>query len=175
MNRWAFTFGALALSIAAFRRASRRPPAKEAPPQTDSNLLQMVPVVLLAYVWLFLPNPIFTLFEGIDVNTVFFMGVSNYAAALMMTARGEQSKAHHALFCLGFLGLLLSKESNIALALWLLVCYLGWVIVKGLSEKKMLVRVRIDSGHSRCLVENNHSLGNGRGQRHALRPQLANF
>ena len=55
---------------------------------------------------------------------------------------------HHALFCLGFLGLLLSKEPNVALALWLLFCYWGLAIVQGLSEKKLLVTFALTAAFS---------------------------
>ena len=46
---------------------------------------------------------------------------------------------HHALFFLGFVGLVFSKEIDVAPALWLLVCYWAWVIAKGVSAKRLLV------------------------------------
>ena len=128
--------------------------------QTDCNLWKAVPVSLLAYVCLFFPNPSFTFTEGTNHLTAFFLGVSIYAAALMLTARGNKGHAlffldflgfarwtmslmpqimAHALFCLGFLGLLLSKEPNVAFAFPLLVFYWCLAIVKGWPKMYLLV------------------------------------
>lgn len=65
----------------------------------------------------------------------------------MLTARKEGRKAH-ALFCLGFLGLLLSKEPAVALAVPLLVFYWGLAIVKGSSEKKIAVALALTAAIS---------------------------
>ena len=111
-NRWLFIFGAAAFLIAALRAFSRSSDV-QAP-------YEVIPVAVLAYIWLFFPNPAFVLIEAVEVYTVFFLSVCNYAAALMLTRRGATA---HALFCLGFVGLLLSKETNVAVGLWLLASY----------------------------------------------------
>ena len=143
LNRWLFVFGTATFLIVAFRRFLGVSLAADAPHQTDRSILYVIPVALLAYVWLFLPNPSFTVIEAFELYTAFFLGVCNYAAALMLTTpRGRGSKAH-ALFCLGFLGLLFSKETNVALAFWLLVCYWALVAAQGLSAKKLLAAVAL--------------------------------
>ena len=111
-NRWLFIFGTAAFLIAALRALSRSPDA-----QTP---YQVIPVAMIAYIWLFFPNPAFVLIEAVELYTVFFLSVCNYAAALMLTRRGTKA---HALFCLGFVGLLLCKEPNVAVGLWLLASY----------------------------------------------------
>ena len=111
-NRWLFIFGTAAFLIAAVRAFSRSPDA-ETP-------YQVIPVTVIAYIWLFFPNPAFVLIEAVELYTVFFLSVCNYAAALMLTRRGIRA---HALFCLGFCGLLLCKEPNVAVGLWLFASY----------------------------------------------------
>ena len=142
LNRLLFTLGTAAFLIAAFRRIARLPLAADAPYQTNYNLLhEVIPVALLAYVWLFFPNPSFAMIEYVELYGAFFISVCNYGVALMLTARGGYKS--HALFFLGFLGLLFSKETNVALACWLLVFYWALVIVKDFSVKKLLAAVAL--------------------------------
>ena len=138
--RWLIYFGAVAFFIAAFRRISRSPRTADASPQRPASVPQIVPVALLAYLWLLFPNPCNVRIECVEHYSVFFLGLCNWAAVLMLTAeRGKSAPRHHALFCLGFLGLLFSKEINVAPALWLLACWWGLMIAKGLSAKKLLM------------------------------------
>ena len=116
-NRLLFAFGTLAFLIAAFRRVCKTTPCAETP-------YQVLPLAVLAYVWLFFPNGAFALVETVELYTVFFLSVFNYAAALMLTRPAGKGYGH-ALLAFGFMGLLLSKEPNVALAPWLLVCYLA--------------------------------------------------
>ena len=149
LNRWLFAFGTAAFFIAAYRRFSRVSLAANAPHQTDRSILHVIPVALLAYVWLFFPNPTFTLIESFELYTAFFLGVCNYAAALMLTtAQREGASKAHALFCLGFLGLLLSKETNVALAFGLLVFYWALAAAQGLSAKKLLAAMALTAALS---------------------------
>ena len=135
LSRLLFVFGAAALLIAAFRRIARLPQAADAPYQTNCKQVQVIPVALIAYVWLFFPNPSFAMLEYAELYGAFFICICNYAVALMLTARSYKA---HALFCLGFLGLLFSKETNVAVALWLLVFYWALAFSRGLSVKKLL-------------------------------------
>ena len=137
-SRWLFHFGAAAFFIAAFRRVSRQPQAVGASPQQATGLSLVLPVALLAYLWLLFPNVIIVRIETVELHTIFFLGLCNWAAALILTAGGGTGKAQ-ALFCLGFLGLLFSKEVNVAPALWLLVCWWAWAVAKGISARKLLV------------------------------------
>ena len=137
-SRWVFHFGAAAFFIAAFRRVSRRPQAVGASPQQAVGLSLVLPVALLAYLWLLFPNVIAVRIEAVELYTIFFLGLCNWAAALILTSGGGTSKGQ-ALFCLGFLGLLFSKEVNVAPALWLLLCWWAWAVAKGISTRKLLV------------------------------------
>ena len=137
-SRWLFHFGAAAFFIAAFRRVARRPQAAGASPQQAAGLSLVLPVALLAYLWLLFPNVIAVRIETVELHTIFFLGLCNWAAALILTAGGGTGRAQ-ALFCLGFLGLLLSKEVNVAPALWLLLCWWAWAVAKGISARKLLV------------------------------------
>ena len=137
-SRWVFQFGAAALFIAAFRRVSGRPQAVGASPQPAVGLSLVLPVALLAYLWLLFPNVIAVRIETVELHTIFFLGLCNWAAALILTAGGGRGKAQ-ALFCLGFFGLLFSKEVNVAPALWLLVCWWAWAVAKGISARKLLI------------------------------------
>ena len=137
-SRWVFQFGAAALFIAAFRRVSRRPQAVGASPRQAVGLSLVLPVALLAYLWLLFPNVIAVRIETVELHTIFFLGLCNWAAALILTAGGGTGRAQ-ALFCLGFLGLLFSKEVNVAPALWLLLCWWAWAVAKGISARKLLV------------------------------------
>ena len=135
--RWLICFGAVALFIAAFRRFQGKPHTAAA--AASGGLLRIVPAALLAYLWLLFPSPVIVRIECVELYTIFFLGLCNWAAALMLTAEGgKPASRRHALFCLGFLGLVFSKEVNVAPALWLLVCYWAFVIAQGASAKRLL-------------------------------------
>ena len=127
-NRWLFIFGTAAFLIAAFTRITRQSGA-----QTP---YQVIPVAVLAYIWLFFPNASLMLIDTAELYTVFFLSVCNYAFALMLTRRGATP---HALFALGFVGLLFSKEPNLVLAPWLLACYLAIAQINGRGFMALMV------------------------------------
>ena len=136
--RWLIYFGAAGLFLAAFMRISKVAATAVAPKQ-KAGFSQIVPIALLAYLWMLFPNSCNIRIECVEHYTVFFLGLCNYAAALMLTAGKPPPVRHHALFFLGFLGLVFSKEINVAPALWLLVCYWVWIIAKGVSGKRLLM------------------------------------
>ena len=137
LSRWVFHLGAAAFFIAAFIRVARRPQAAGASPQQAVGWSLLLPAALLGYLWLLFPNLIVVRIETVELHTIFFLGLCNWAAALVLTGGGVRKA--QALFCLGFLGLLFSKEVNVAPALWLLVCWWAWAIAKGISARKLLV------------------------------------
>ena len=137
LSRWMLHFGAVAFFIAAFRRVSRLPESADGSPRRTGSALRIIPVALLAHLWLFFPNVPVVRVEAVEIYTIFFLGLCNWAAALMLMTGGEGLR-RHALFFLGFLGLLLSKEVNVAPALWLLVCWWSFAIAKGVSARKFL-------------------------------------
>ena len=137
LSRWVFHLGAAAFFIAAFIRVAGRPQAAGASPQQAVGWSLLLPAALLGYLWLLFPNLIVVRIETVELHTIFFLGLCNWAAALVLTGGGERKA--QALFCLGFLGLLLSKEVNVAPALWLLACWWAWAVAKGISARKLLV------------------------------------
>ena len=76
LSRLLFVFGTAALLIAAFRRIARLPQAADAPYQTNCKQVQVIPVALIAYVWLFFPNPSFAMLEYAELYGAFFMGIT---------------------------------------------------------------------------------------------------
>ena len=136
LGRWLLHFGAFAFCIAAFRRFSSSP---EHPGLTAGRALRIIPVALLTYLLLFFPNLPTVRIEAVELHTIFFLSLCNWAAALVLTAGREGDAKQQALFCLGYIGLLLSKEINVAPALWLLVCWWALAIAKGLTAGKCIV------------------------------------
>ena len=142
LSQWMFHFGAAALFIAAFRRVSTPPlpPNANASSSRTGMPLRAIPVALLACLWLFFPNVPAVRVQPQEVYTVFFLGLCNWAVALMLTTdRGWSAPRHHALFCMGYLGLVFCKEVNVAAALFLLAFWWALAIAKGVSAKKTLV------------------------------------
>ena len=138
--RWLMLFGAVALFMAAFRRVANA----GATLAGASRVPRLLPMALLAYVWLLFPTSITTVrIECVELYTMFFLGVCNFAAALMLTASRDERRwdaaGRHALLLLGFLGLVGSKEVNVAPALWLVLCYMAFVVVRGVSRQRLLV------------------------------------
>ena len=139
LMRWLIFFGAIALFTAAYMRISSLPHTANASHQRPAEFLQIIPPALLVYSWFSFPSTVIVRIECVELYTVFFLGLCNYAAAVTLTTeRGQSAARHHALFCLGFLGLVFSKEVNVAPALWLLACYWAFTIAKGVSAKRLL-------------------------------------
>lgn len=138
--RWLLLFGAVALSIAAFGRIAGW--WRAATPALQ-GLPRIAPVALLAYLWLLFPTSTTVRIESVELYTMFFLSICNFAAALVLTAPPAASRnatsRHHALFLFGFIGLVFSKEVNVAPALWLLLCYAAFVIVRGVSAQRLLM------------------------------------
>ena len=128
LSRWLFHFAGFFAFAAAFLRIARsdrmRKPAEQGLPP---SLARLLPPTLLAWIWLFFPNLPTARLYAQEPYTVFFLGLCNYAIALTLPERdggaqgGQVAKRAHALFLLGFLGLVFSKEINLAVALWLLL------------------------------------------------------
>ena len=142
--RWLMLFGAVSLFLAAFARVAHG----GATPGGTSRVARVLPMALLAYLWLLFPTSIVTVrIECVELYTMFFLGVCNFAAALMLTAPHNQRRrteaGHQALLLLGFVGLVGSKEVNVAPALWLVLCYGAFVIVRGVSWQRLLVGVAL--------------------------------
>ena len=141
--RWLMLFGAVSLFLAAFWRVAYA----GATPQLRGWAPRLLPMALLAYVWLLFPTTyVIVRLECVELYTMFFLGVCNFAAALMLTAPRDERRGaagHQALLLFGFLGLVGSKEVNVAPALWLALCYAAFVMVRGVSRQRLLVGVAL--------------------------------
>ena len=136
LSRWLLHFGAvLAFAAAFWRIAGHRSRAESSSAASPGWrwLYRLLPLALLVYVCLFFPNMPAARLGPQEVYSAFFLGFCNWMAVLLLTADREggngrakwwmSSRLHYALFVLSYLGLALSKETNIAAALALLV---GW-------------------------------------------------
>lgn len=107
------------------------------PPGARRALAALLPLGLLIYCWLFFPNVPAARLSTLEVYTVFFLGLCNWMAALLLTDDGgndrrsrRQRRLHYGLFVLGFVGLVGSKEVNIAPALWLIMAYCAALLLR---------------------------------------------
>ena len=139
LSRWLFHFGAVFCFAAAFWRIAGIGRRKNAAVAGKSwRYLSLLPLALLLYVWLFFPNVPAARLAPQEVYTVFFLGLCNWMAVLLMTAGNgpgrerwwQSSRLHYALFLLAYLGLAMSKEVNIAAALALLVAWYALVMAR---------------------------------------------
>ena len=137
--RWLMLFGAVALFMAAFRRVAH---AGMGSRSAAWAVPQVLPMALLAYVWLLFPTAyVIVRIECVELYTMFFLGVCNWAAALMLSPTKGKAGAMgpQALLLFGFIGLVGSKEVNVAPALWIALCYAAFVLVRGMSRQRLLV------------------------------------
>ena len=125
LARWAMVAGAVFAFTAAF---SAFPSAAPAGRGAAAGLVRLLPRALLVHLWVFFPNQPAARLGPQEVSTVFFMGLCTWMTARMLVRRDRadgkergSTPMTHALFVLGCLGLLWSKEVNIAVALWMLV------------------------------------------------------
>lgn len=128
LARWVFHFAAILTFAAAFLRFAR----------TDGDrtnwMMRLVPVAFLVYVWMFFPNSPASRLSPQEVHTVFFLGICTLVVAITLTGAKKAGWMHsgavrYGLFFLGFTGLVLSKEVNVAVALWLLLAYVAWAVI----------------------------------------------
>ena len=128
LSRWFFHFGAVLTFAAAFWHISRagwREKAAGFDHGGFAALLLFMPLALLVYIWLFFPNVPAARLGPQEVYSVFFLGLCNWMAALLLVGNaGDSGKGrwrqstwlHYALFMLGYLGLVTAKEVGIAAA-----------------------------------------------------------
>ena len=142
---WVWHFAALFVFAAALLRFAPSGPADNAGPgdrmegrrlirraaRMAGRIAPLLPLAFLLYIWFFFPNTPAARLSNQEVYTVFFLGLCTWVAALALTAEpGRDSprkwRLLYALFCLGYAGLVFSKEANMGVALWLLLAYLGY-------------------------------------------------
>ena len=184
LSRWLFHFGAVFCFAAAFWRIHQADRRREIS-ATDGpgwRYLHLLPLALLIYICLFFPNAPAARLAPQEVYTVFFLGLCNWMAVLLLTAdrdsgggriRWWQSRRlPYALFVLAYLGLALSKEVNIAAALVLLVCWYPLVLARyGLAGRALLSGLPLLLIFGLALL-NIYAAAQAGGVNHALTPEL---
>ena len=114
-----------------------------------ARLVELLPPIVLVYVWLFFPNVPSARLGPSEPDTVFFMGLCNLAFAFLLANRpspreggsdsGRASWWLHGLFHFGCIGLSASKETNVAPLLWMSIAYAVLLYVRGGRSWKTLL------------------------------------
>ena len=138
LSRWVFHFAAILMFALAFLRFAR-PDGGDGGSRTW--MLPLIPVAFLVYVWMFFPNSPASRLSPQEVYTVFFLGMCTLAVAWTLKSEGGKSWIRsgitkYGLFLLGYTGLVLSKEVNVAVALWLLLAYINYAFI---SRKRRII------------------------------------
>lgn len=134
LARWVVHFAAVFLFAAAFLRFSRRERADErSPSPSPAEGWPLLPLALLVHLWIFYPNVPAARLMVMEVQSVFFLGLCGWTFACLLrpaataaatgSRLGRQTPRAYGLFLLAVLGLSLSKETNVAPLLWILIAY----------------------------------------------------
>lgn len=122
LTQQAVHFGGVIMFAAAFIRFT---------PPHPLPLYRFLPLALFLYLWLFFPNVPSARIATTEPWTVLFMGLCVWMLARQLTenaaTRRRSRLITYGLFCLGYLGLALSKETNLAALLWLLLAWYGLI------------------------------------------------
>ena len=138
LARWAMNFGAVAAFAAALlcfqRRNGRNEDGDSAPP---NRIIRLLPLAALVYFWIFFPNQPAATLGPQEVQTVFFLSICVWMAALTLTRQDKPQTRRDALLiyaalCVGFCGLAWSKETNLIAELWLLISYYALPMIAAL-------------------------------------------
>lgn len=148
LSRWVFHFGAVLLFAAAFLRFSGREADETVPAVSAAGGVRpLLPLALLVHLWIFFPNVPAARLGPQEVHSVFFLGLCNYAFALMLAAgaarnppAGRSTRLAYGLFLAAGLGLSLSKEANVAPLLWMSIAYWGLLAAEPASWSSRAVR-----------------------------------
>ena len=150
LSRWVFHFGAVLLFAAAFLRFSGRDAdGKPFPGRSAAGgIRQLLPLALLVHLWIFFPNVPAARLGPQEVHSVFFLGLCNYAFALMLAdgaartrpSPGRSTRLAYGLFLAGGLGLSLSKEANVAPLLWMSIAHWGLLAAEPASWSSRAAR-----------------------------------
>ena len=138
LARWMTHFCSVFAFAAAFLCFQRRNGGGGSP--TSSRIIRMLPPIALVYLWIFFPNQPAARLAMHELHDVFFLGLCVWMTALALLRQGKpQSRRStlliYAAFCLGFCGLIWSKEPNIAPALWLLISYYALLTIEALRRQ----------------------------------------
>ena len=143
LARWLMHFSAIGFFSASFVIIARDKTKKDfwtwGETQTRSLL---IPLGLLVYIWIYFPNVPAARLGPQEINTVFFLGLCNLMLAFILIGGTKEQKPASTLMLylflyLGYLGLSVSKEINIAVMLWIGIYYFGMIITRW-SWKRIL-------------------------------------
>ena len=148
LARWVVHFAAVVLFAAAFLCFFRRERTDERSP---AGVPPLLPLALLVHLWIFFPNVPAAKLMVTEVQSVFFLGLCNWAFALLLLSRSPSTVARpgplrpagagaHGLFLLGALGLSLCKETNVAPLLWMLIAYGAFLAAEPASRRSRFAR-----------------------------------
>ena len=150
LARWVWHFAALFVFAAALLRfAPVSPRAYTATGgQNGGNratdmagrIAPLLPLAFLLYIWFFFPNVPAARLSNQEVYTVFFLGLCTWMAALALTAGPgrlslRQGLLLYGVFVLGYAGLVFAKETNMGVALGLLLAYGGYALYAARSGR----------------------------------------
>ena len=138
LMRWVEHFGAIGASAAAFLCFQRR--NENGGGAASRSLIRLLPLAALIYLWIFFPNQPATRLSPNVVHSALFLAICAWMMALMLLRLGKPQSRRSALliyaaFCVGFCGLVWSKEPNIAAALWLLISYYALVGIEAMRRQ----------------------------------------
>ena len=131
LSGWIAHLGAVGVWSGAFLCFCRKGNGRRStPPQSDrAAAFLFLPLAYLVHTWIFFPNAPYARLGPQETLTVFFLGLCVWGMALLVRGDGaahserrtSSTLFRYGLLNLGCIGLLLSKEVNIAAVLWVLV------------------------------------------------------
>jgi len=145
LSRWVLHFSALLSFSAAFLCCAATGSQENDSERAGKKRLVFffLPLAYLVYLWMFFPNSPVSRLGPQELYTVFFLGLCNWMMARVITRDCSKKESSSqwlsiSIFSIGYLGLSLSKEINIAVMLWMLVFYYLYTwLVAGQSLKKI--------------------------------------
>ncbi len=148
--RWVIHFGAAAMFAAAFLSVSK---AERRARPAVSKLSVILPLSVLGYLVLFFPNQPAARLSPPEHYTVFFLGLCTWMAAVTLARHDREPTARatrltYGLFFLGYLGLSGSKETNLAVMLWLLAVYYAYVVIAAPRFRRRRLQVSGSARHT---------------------------
>lgn len=142
-TRWVVHFGSIGFFAASFLVIARDKTRNEYLMSGESQTRSLfIPLGLLIYIWLFFPNVPAARLGPQEVYTVFFLGLCTWMLALIIVQGGREGRScstpvHYLFLYIGYLGLSVSKEINIAVMLWIALFYFG-LLIRGWNWSRFL-------------------------------------
>ena len=123
LSRWVLHLASVAMFVLAWTtvmRPKRRSKGGAKAWRFKYSPALLMPIALMAHIWLFFPNSPVSRLQPQEIQTVLFLGLCNWMVALMLVEPAATSLVRaglaRTLLCLGCLGLSWSKEVNVGFA-----------------------------------------------------------